>query len=143
VVISPAPPQPVAVIKGYNVDDLCFSDATFATRRKALEDELKAAVDDASRNQLNQQLRDFQMMIDQTRSGRMQELVGLIQNTVAPYVASTMSVRAFDTKLIVTADEAGHQEVAKLLVMLRDRGEGAGGGNNPPTNTKPGAGNVP
>lgn len=131
VVISTAVSQPVAVIKAYNVDDLCYSDATFAFRRKVLEEELKTAADDAAKNQVNQQLRDFQMMIDQTKGGRMQELVGLIQTTVAPYAASNMSVRAFDTKLIVTADEAGHQEVAKVLLMLRDRGEGAGDAAKP------------
>jgi len=43
-----------------------------------------------------------------------------------------MAVRAFDTKLIITADEGGHQEVAKVLSMLRDRGEGAGDAGKAP-----------
>jgi len=34
VVISPNPPQPVAVIKAYNVEDLTISDASFAPTRK-------------------------------------------------------------------------------------------------------------
>jgi beta-lactamase regulating signal transducer with metallopeptidase domain len=131
VVISPSAPQPVAVIKAYNVDDLCYSDASFATRRKVLEDEMKSAADETARNQINQQVRDFQMMIDQTKGVRMQQIVELIQTTVAPYAGTGMAVRAFDTKLIVTSDEGGHQEVAKVLNMLREKGEGAGGGPNP------------
>jgi hypothetical protein len=61
----------------------------------------------------------------------MQELVTLIQNTVAPYANTGMAVRSFDSKLIVTADEAGHQEVANVLMMLRDKVEGAGEGKTP------------
>ncbi|HEV8291281.1 MAG TPA: hypothetical protein VGP94_05140, partial [Tepidisphaeraceae bacterium] len=89
------------------------------------------AADEAARNQLNRQLLDFQMMIDQTKGGRMEQLVALIQTTIAPYANSGMAVRAFDTKLIITADESGHQEVAKVLSMLRDRGEGAGDAPKP------------
>ena len=68
----------------------------------------------------------------QTQDAHMQELVALIQNTVAPYANTGMAVRSFDSKLIVTADEAGHQEVANVLMMLRDRGEGAGEGQKTP-----------
>jgi hypothetical protein len=62
----------------------------------------------------------------------MQQIVELIHTTVAPYASTGMAVRAFDTKLIVTSDEGGHQEVSKVLNMLRDRGEGAGDAGKTP-----------
>jgi beta-lactamase regulating signal transducer with metallopeptidase domain len=122
-VISPLPIEPVAVIKAYNVEDLSISDSVIASSRKQLEESLKTAGDETTRDQLRRQIQDFQNMANQTKSTRMQELVALIENAVAPYTHTGMTVRAFDTKLIITADEAGHQEVAKVLSMLRDKTE--------------------
>src|SRR5213075_2799919 len=99
------------------------SDSVIASSRKQLEESLKTAGDETTRDQLRRQIQDFQNMANQTKSTRMQELVALIENAVAPYTHTGMTVRAFDTKLIITADEAGHQEVAKVLSMLRDKTE--------------------
>ncbi|HEV8378470.1 MAG TPA: M56 family metallopeptidase [Tepidisphaeraceae bacterium] len=127
VVISPLAPQPVALIKAYNVDDLTRqNDAQLLQSRQLLEDRLKTAPDDSQRDQFRGQIANLEASGEERRHQRMEELVMLIQNTVAPYVNTGMAVRAFDTKLIITADESGHQEVAKVLMMLRDRGEGAG-----------------
>jgi len=126
VVISPVTPQPVAVIKAYNVDDLTRqNDAQIMRSIEALEDRLKGATEETQRDQFRNQIAMFQNAAEERRQLRIQELVALIENTVAPYATSGMAVRAFDTKLIITSDESGHQEVAKVLNMLRDRGEGA------------------
>ena len=127
VVISPNPQQPVAVIKAYNVDDLTRqNDAQLMRSKETLEDRIKSAADEVQRDQFRQQIAQIENGAEERHNQRMQELVALIQSTIAPYATTGMSVRAFDTKLIITADEGGHQEVAKVLMMLRDRGEGMG-----------------
>jgi beta-lactamase regulating signal transducer with metallopeptidase domain len=124
VVISPNPRQPVAVIKAYNVDDLTRqNDAQLQRSAEMLEDRLKTATDDGQRDQVRNQIASLEASIEERCNQRIQELVVLIHNTVAPYVTTGMAVRAFDAKLIITADESGHQEVAKVLNMLRDKGE--------------------
>jgi len=122
VVISPITPDPVAVIKAYNVDDLTRQNDPQWTRSiDVLEDRLKSATDEAQRDQFRVQIATFHDAIENRRTQKMQELVILIESTVAPYVTAGMAVRSFDNKLIITADEGGHQEVAKVLNMLRDR----------------------
>jgi len=140
VVISPSPQQPVAVIKAYNVEDLTRqSDAQFIRSRETLEERLKAATEEAQREQFRAQIANVEIAAEERHTQRMQELVALIQNTVSPYVNTGMAVRSFDSKLIITADEAGHQEVANVLLMLRDRGEGAGEGQK---SSKGGGGSI-
>ena len=134
VVISPAAPDPVAVIKAYNVEDLTRErDAQFTRSRETLEDRLKAATEEGAREQFRNQIANLEMAVQEYRTQRMQELVALIQSTVAPYATTGMAVRAFDSKLIITADEGGHQEVAKVLMMLRDKGEAAIEGQKTPS----------
>src|SRR5207245_5180459 len=114
VVISPNPEQPVAVIKAYNVDDLTRqNDAQLMRSKETLEDRIKSAADEVQRDQFRQQIAQIENGAEERHNQRMQELVALIQSTIAPYATTGMSVRAFDTKLIITADEGGHQEVAK------------------------------
>jgi hypothetical protein len=142
VVISPVVPQPVALIKAYNVEDLTRQiDAQMLKSIELLEQRAKNAPDDTQREQFDRQIVNLQNVEKENRNYRMQELVTLIQSTVAPFVLAGMSVRSFDNKLIITTDEAGHQEVTKVLDMLRDRGEGAGEGRKPAP--KAGAGSVP
>lgn len=131
VVISTSIPEPVAVIKAYNVEDLTKNtDAQMLRSIDTLEERLKSATEEATRDQFRQQIATLHDAIEQRRGLRMQELVLLIESTVAPYATAGMAVRSFDNKLIITADEAGHQEVAKVLTMLREKGEGAGAGTN-------------
>jgi hypothetical protein len=125
VIISPVVPQPVAVIKAYNVDDLTRRmDAQMLRSIEILEARAKAATDDAQGDQFRAQISNIQSATEEGRRHRTEELVALIQSTVAPYATAGMAVKSFDNKLIITADETGHQEVAKVLNMLRDRGEG-------------------
>ena len=131
--LTPATPDPVAVIKAYNVEDLTRErDAQFSRSRETLEDRLKTATEEGAREQFRNQIANLEIGVQEYRTQRMQELVTLIQSTVAPYATTGMAVRAFDSKLIITADEGGHQEVAKVLMMLRDKGEGAIEGQKPP-----------
>jgi hypothetical protein len=132
VVISPVAAQPVAMIKAYNVDDLTRqSDALMTRSLETLQERQKSAPDENQRDQFGAQIVNVQNAMEERRNQRMQELVVLIQNTVAPYVLAGMAVRSFDSKLIITTDEAGHQEVSKVLNMLRDRGDGEGEGQKP------------
>ena len=128
VVISTVVPEPVAVIKAYNVEDL--------TRQNDIQ--MARSIESAgeppegghrrcpARSVPSSRSQASMMPSNSAAACAMQELVALIQSTVAPYATAGMAVRSFDNKLIITADEAGHQEVAKVLMMLRDRGEGAG-----------------
>ena len=121
----------MAVIKAYNVEDLTRQiDAQMLKSIELLEERAKNAPEDVQRDQFRNQIANIQLAEKDNRNMRMQELVTLIQSTVAPFVLAGMSVRSFDNKLIITTDEAGHQEVTKVLDMLRDR-DGAGDRPNP------------
>lgn len=48
------------------------------------------------------------------------ELVDLITETVGNFAGSTVAIKAFNGKLIVTADEATHKDVDKVLSMLHN-----------------------
>jgi beta-lactamase regulating signal transducer with metallopeptidase domain len=146
VVISPNPRQPVALIKAYNVEDLTIDNSVQMKRSwEMLEERIKNAPDETQREQLRSQLGEMQGQMEFRRSARIQELVALIQSAVAPYTTSGMTVKAFDTKLIVTADDSGHQEVAKVLDMLRDKSDGPAGERkaDPKSAPKPGGATRP
>jgi beta-lactamase regulating signal transducer with metallopeptidase domain len=118
VIISPNPSQPVAIIKAYAVDDLTRDIRHFKKYQKTLEENLQSATDPDHKAKYRQELEQLEQNIDQQASQRLNELVQLIETTVAPFAPSGLAVKSFGGKLIVTADEAGHQEVAKVLQML-------------------------
>ena len=128
------------------VEDLTVDNSVQMKRSwEMLEERIKNAPDEAQREQLRGQLGEMQGQMEFRRSARIQELVALIQSAVAPYTTSGMTVKAFDTKLIVTADDSGHQEVAKVLDMLRDKSDGPAGERkaDPKSPPKPGGATRP
>lgn len=71
---------------------------------------------------------------DRARATRLQELVGIVQETIGQ--EQPLSVRGFNTKLIVRASSDGQREVEQLLSMLReDTGAAAAGGTESATTT--------